>query len=35
MTFIDIGVIVGGFVAMLFFAWFFFGPKKAKEAPRQ
>ena len=28
----DISVPVGGLVAILFLAWFFFGPKKAKEA---
>ena len=32
MSVIDIGVTVSGFVAILFLAWFFFGPKKAKEA---
>ena len=32
MSVIDIGVTVGGFVTILFLAWFFFGPKKAKEA---
>ncbi len=32
MSAIDIGVTVGGFVAILFLAWFFFGPKTAKEA---
>ena len=32
MSVIDIGVTLGGFVAILFLAWFFFGPKKAKEA---
>ncbi len=32
MSVIDISVTVGGFVAILFLAWFFFGPKKAKDA---
>ena len=32
MSVMDIGVTVGGFVAILYLAWFFFGPKKAKEA---
>jgi len=32
MSVIDIGVTVGGFVAILLLAWFFFGPKKAKYA---
>lgn len=32
MSVIDIGVTVGGFVAILFLAWFFFRPNKAKEA---
>ena len=32
MSFIEIGVTVSGFVAILFLAWFFFGPKKARQA---
>ncbi len=32
MSVVEIGVTVGGVVAILFLAWFFFGPKKAKEA---
>ena len=32
MSFIDMGIIVGGVIAILLLAWFFFGPKKAKEA---
>ncbi len=32
MSVIDIDVTISGFVAILFLAWFFFGPKKAKEA---
>ena len=32
MSAVEIGVTVGGVVALLFLAWFFFGPKKAKEA---
>ena len=32
MSAIDIGVTVTGLVVILFLAWFFFGPKKAKEA---
>ena len=32
MPIIEIGVIVSGFVAILFLAWFFFGPKKARQA---
>ncbi len=32
MSAVEIGVIVGGFVSILLLAWFFFGPKKAKEA---
>ncbi len=28
MSVIDIGVTVGGFVAIVFLAWFFFGPKR-------
>ena len=32
MLVIDIGFTVGGIVAILFLAWFFFGPKKAREA---
>ena len=32
MSVIDIGVTVSGFVAVVVLAWFFFGPKKSKEA---
>ena len=32
MSAIDIGVTLGGIVAILFLAWFFFGPKKARQA---
>ena len=32
MSAIDIGVTTGGIVVILFLVWFFFGPKKAKEA---
>ncbi len=32
MSALDIGVTVGGIVAVVFLAWFFFGPKKAREA---
>ena len=32
MSVLEIAVTVSGFVAILFLAWFFFGPKKAKEA---
>ena len=32
MSAIDIGVTVSGLVVILFLAWFFFGPKKAKDA---
>ncbi len=32
MSVIEIGVTVSGFVVILILAWFFFGPKKAKEA---
>ncbi len=32
MSALDIGVTVGGIVAILFLAWFFFGPKKARQA---
>ena len=32
MSALDIGVIVSGFVAILFLAWFFFGPKQARQA---
>ncbi len=32
MSVMDIGVTVGGFVAILFLAWYFFGSKKAQEA---
>ena len=32
MSAIDIGVTLGGFVAIVFLVWFFFGPKKGKEA---
>ena len=32
MSALDIGVTLGGIVAIAFLAWFFFGPKKAKEA---
>jgi len=29
MSALDVGVTSGGIVAMVFLAWFFFGPKKA------
>ena len=32
MSAIDIGVITGGVVTIVFLAWYFFGPKKAKES---
>ena len=32
MSVIDIGVTVSGFAAILFLVWFFFGPKKARQA---
>ena len=32
MSDLEAGVILGGIVAILFLAWFLFGPKKAKEA---
>ena len=32
MSVIEIGVTVSGFVVILLLAWFFFGPKKAKDA---
>ena len=32
MSFVDIGVIAGGISTILLLAWYFFGPKKAKEA---
>ncbi len=32
MSVVEIGVTVGGVVAIVILAWFFFGPKKAREA---
>ena len=32
MAALDIGVTLGGIVAIGFLAWFFFGPKKARQA---
>ena len=32
MSVLDIGVTLGGIVAVAFLAWFFFGPKKARQA---
>ena len=32
MSVLDIGATLGGFVAIVFLAWFFFGPKKARQA---
>ena len=32
MSALDIGVTLGGIVAIVFLAWFFFGPKKARQA---
>ena len=32
MSEVEIGVTLGGIVAIVILAWFFFGPKKAKEA---
>ena len=32
MSAIEISVTVGGFAAILILAWFFFGPKKARQA---
>ncbi len=32
MSALDIGVTLGGIGAIVFLAWFFFGPKKARQA---
>ena len=32
MSALDVGVTLGGIVAIVFLAWFFFGPKKARQA---
>ena len=32
MEILDLGVVIGGFVGIMLLAWFFFGPKKAKDA---